>query len=238
MVQLVAYPAESKVFNMAIFNKRLLYRIGLYSVAGVIAYSLYLRANVPPETDAEYCKRKGMVKIHDRFYKYDVYEHNEMKPIVDMLTQGCNVGDNYCEIDRIYQYVLKIPYKVSTTSRNPSDVINQNGGDCDEKSFLLATLLLQNHYECLLVTTKDHGFLAVHIPDESILKKPVSYLTFNGKKYYIAETTNTNGYVGKYNNINSQEIAGIFDMMTKKEIALEKIEFSVPHDVVTSNTKR
>jgi hypothetical protein len=221
---------------MTLFNKRLFYRIGLYSVAGVIAYSLYLRANVPPETDAEYCKRNGMVKIHDRFYKYDVYEHNEMKPIVDMLTQECN-GNTYCEIDHIYQYVLKIPYKVSTTSRNPSDVINQNGGDCDEKSFLLATLFLQKHYECLLITTKDHGYLAVHIPDESILKKPISYLTFNDKKYYIAETTNINGYVGKYNNINSQEIAGIFDMATKKEITLDKIALSLPRYVITSSIK-
>jgi hypothetical protein len=51
---------------MAILNKRLFYRIGLYGIAGIIAYSLYLRANVPPETDAQYCERKGMVKIHNR----------------------------------------------------------------------------------------------------------------------------------------------------------------------------
>ncbi|MDD5159475.1 MAG: hypothetical protein PHI47_05455 [Sulfuricurvum sp.] len=222
---------------MALFNKRLLYRIGLYGLAGIIAFSLYAKANVQPETDEEYCKRKGMVKIHDRFYKYDVYEHNEMKPIVDMLSQECN-GDPYCEINHTYQYVLKIPYKESTTDRNPSDVINQNGGDCDEKSFLLATLLLQKQYECLLVTTKDHGFIAVHVPNESILKQPVSYLTFNGKKYYIAETTLSDGYIGQYNNVNPKEVEGVFDMVTKKEIALEKIEFSLPHDLILSNSKR
>ncbi|MDD2369661.1 MAG: hypothetical protein PHQ90_10190 [Sulfuricurvum sp.] len=211
---------------MSISVKRLLYRIGLYGIAGIVAYSLYLRANVPPETDEQYCERKGMVKIHNRFYKYDVYEHNEMKPIVDMLTQNCS-GDSYCEIDHMYQYVLSIPYKESSVDRNPSDVINQNGGDCDEKSFLLATLLLQNHYECLLITTKEHGFIAVHIPDETKVKKPASYVIANGKKYFFAETTVSKGFIGEYNHINPKDIEGIFDMVTKKEIDVGKINFSI-----------
>ena len=209
---------------MALINKRVVYRIGLYGVAGIIAFSLYARANVPPETDEEYCERRGMVKIHDKFFKYDVYEHDEMKPIVDMLTKECN-GDTYCEIDRAYQYVLKIPYKESTAYRNPSDVINQNGGDCDEKSFLLATLLLQNKYPCVLVTTKDHGFIAVHLPNDTALKHPSSYLIMDGKKYYFAETTLLEGYIGQYNNVQKNDINGVFDMVVKKEIPLDQIEY-------------
>lgn len=219
---------------MTINYKRLLYRIALYSVASVIAYALYLRANVPPETDAQYCQRKGMVKIHDRFYKYDVYEHDEMKPIVDMLTKSCN-GDAYCEIDHAYQFVLSIPYKSSTTSRNPADVINQNGGDCDEKSFLLATLLLQNKYPCVLIVTKEHGFLAVNVPNETSLKQPSSFLMFNGKKYYFADATLKSGYIGQYNNVKQQEITAVFDMETKKEIPLNKIQFIITPTIGISN---
>ncbi len=209
---------------MIINYRRILYRIGLYTVAGIIAYTLYARANVLPETDAQYCKRKGMVKIHDRFYKYDVYEHDEMKPIVDMLTKTCN-GDAYCEIDHAYRYVLSIPYRSSTINRNPAEVINQNGGDCDEKSFLLATLLLQNKYPCVLILTKDHGFLAVNVSNDQSLKKPSSYLTFEEKKYYFADATLKAGYLGQYNNVKEEEITGIFDMKTKKEIPLEKIQY-------------
>lgn len=209
---------------MSIINKRLFARIGLYSVAGIIAFTLYARANVPPETDAEYCQRTGMVKIHNRFYKYDVYQHDEMKPFADMLTKGCE-GDAYCEIDRAYQYVLKIPYKESSANRTPSDVINQNGGDCDEKSFLLATLLLQNHYECLLITTKNHGFIGVHIPHEKAITRPSSYVTFEGKKYYFAETTVPAGYIGQDNGVKEQEIEGVFDMVAKKEIPMQQVDF-------------
>jgi hypothetical protein len=207
-------------------NKRLFYRIGLYGVAGIIAYTLYARANVPPEADSQYCSRKGMIKIHDRFYKYDVYEHDEMKPIVDMLTKTCN-DDIHCEIDHIYQYVLSIPYKSSTINRNPADVINQNGGDCDEKSFLLATLLMQKKYHCLLILTNDHAFLAVNMPNEQPLKKPSSYLTFEGKKYYFADATLKAGYIGQYNDIKEQEITGVFDMQAKKEIPLEKVQYFI-----------
>jgi len=217
---------QKKGSILSIINKRLFYRIALYSIAGLIAYTIYAKANVPPETDAEYCKRKGMVKIHDRFYKYDVYQHDEMKPFVDMLTKGCK-GDPYCEVDRAYQYVLKIPYKESSANRNPSEVINQNGGDCDEKSFLLATLLLQKHYACLLVTTKDHGFIGVHIPNEKDIKHPFSYLTFDGKKYYFAETTVPVGYIGQDNGVKEQEIKGVFDMVAKKEIPIEQVSFEL-----------
>ncbi|MCK9372705.1 MAG: hypothetical protein M0P91_05865 [Sulfuricurvum sp.] len=206
--------------------KRLFSRIALYSIAALIGYTIYAKANVPPETDAEYCKRKGMVKIHNRFYKYDVYQHNEMKPFVDMLTKGCN-GNPYCEVDRAYQYVLKIPYKESSTNRNPSDVINQNGGDCDEKSFLLATLLLQKQYPCLLITTKDHGFIGIHIANEKEITAPASYVSVEGKKYYLAETTTPVGYIGQDNGVKEQEIEGVFDMMAKKEIPIEQVDFFI-----------
>lgn len=211
---------------MLAMNKRIFYRIGLYTVAGFIAFTLYARANTPPETDQEYCDRTGRVKIHDRYFKYDVYEHGEMKPIVDMLSKDCN-GNEYCEVDRIYKYVLSIPYKESSTNRNPSDVINQHGGDCDEKSFLLATLFLQKGYPCVFVTTKDHVFIAVHIPNEDVLKKPFSYLTIGTNKYYFAESTFSAGYIGQYNNVNQQEIDAIFDMVSKKEIPLDKVEFTI-----------
>ena len=39
--------------------KRLFSRIALYSIAALIGYTIYAKANVPPETDAEYCKKKG-----------------------------------------------------------------------------------------------------------------------------------------------------------------------------------
>lgn len=211
---------------MAKINKRVVSRIALYSIAGVAAFFIYARGNVPLETDAEYCERTGRVKIQDRFFKYDVYENGEMKTIADMLSRGCN-DDAYCEIDRAYQYVLKIPYQESSANRNPSEVIIQQGGDCDEKSYLLATLLLQQGYHCVFVTTADHGFIAVHLENGDSLKQPSSYLTVDGKKYYLAETTFTTGYIGQYNDVAQDEIEAVFDMVGRKEIPIDTVGFNL-----------
>ncbi|MBN2869906.1 MAG: hypothetical protein JXK04_03020 [Campylobacterales bacterium] len=211
---------------MAKINKRMVARIALYGVAGLAAIFIYARGNVPVETDAEYCERTGRVKIQDRFFKYDVYENGEMKTIADMLSRGCN-EDAYCEIDRAYQYVLKIPYQESSTNRNPSEVINQQGGDCDEKSYLLATLLLQQGHRCVFVTTADHGFIAVHLENGDALQSPSSYLTVDGKKYYFAEATFTTGYIGQPNDVARNEIEAVFDMVGKKEIPIDTVRFTL-----------
>ena len=204
--------------------KKIVARVFLYSVALVIAYGIYERSQTPVETDEEYCKRTGRIQIKDRFFKYDVFENGTMKPITDMLLQKCN-GDAWCEIDTSYQYVVGIPYKESNESKTPSDVINTNGGDCDEKSFLLASLLLEKGHACLMITTKDHIYLAVHVENESKLTSPLSYFIIQNRRYYIAETTTNKGYVGQYNNVTQHEINGIFDMVEKKEIPLDHVEY-------------
>ncbi|MDD2829318.1 MAG: hypothetical protein PHW18_07055 [Sulfuricurvum sp.] len=207
-------------------KKAIIYRVALYSIATIIAFGIYHRSQVPLETDQEYCDRTGRVKIHDRFFKYDVYQNNEMKPIADMLSKNCN-GDNYCEINHAYQYVVKIPYKESNVSRTPSDVINQNGGDCDEKSFLLATLLLEMDQQSIFITTKDHAYLAIHLKNEEQLKGPLSYFMIHDKRYYVAETATNQGYIGQYNKIEEREIDGIYDIVEKKEIPLDQVEYHV-----------
>lgn len=47
--------------------KRLVYRIGLYGLAGLIAYGLYSRANVIPETEQEYCQKMVWLKYMVNF---------------------------------------------------------------------------------------------------------------------------------------------------------------------------
>lgn len=93
------------------------------------------------------------------------------------------------------------------------------------KIFLLATLLLQKKYPCVLVMTKDHAFIAIHFKNDSEIKSPASYLLIDGRRYYIAETTATDGYIGQYNNVNMEDIEAVFDMVTKQELVFEKIGF-------------
>lgn len=211
---------------MAIAYRKIIPRILLYSLGAMIALSLYHRMDAHVETDEEYCKRLGLIKFHGKYFKYEVYQRDEFKTMVQMLTRECN-HDRACELDSLYQYVLKIPYAESNSTRTPSEVIIKNGGDCDEKSFLLASLFLQSGYECIFMTTPEHGFIAVHLDDSFPVRFPTSYVSIDNKKYYFAESTFGSGYIGKYNNIKVDSIDGIYDMSHKVEIPREKAEFHI-----------
>lgn len=176
-----------------------------------------------PLTEENY-REKGFIKVKDRYIKYDVYENGEVKTIADMLAKGCE-GDDLCEIENSFRYVMNLPYKDSQTNRVPSDVINQNGGDCDEKSFLFASLLIQRGHECVLVITHEHAFVAVHIEKDKKLTKPFAYLRINGKNFYYAETTAKGSYVGWFNEMGPSLFEEVYDINQKKEIPMNQIGF-------------
>ena len=67
------------------------------------------------------------------------------------------------------------------------------GGDCDTHAFLYASLLKVAGFKVLLAFTADgtHVVVAIHLssPPEHNIHGSAWYFTFNGLKYYFAETT-------------------------------------------------
>lgn len=169
-------------------------------------------------------RENGYIKAKDRYIKYNVYENGEVKPIADMLSAGCN-GDDACEIENIFNYVLHLPYKESQIDRDPSAVINQNGGDCDEKAYLFASLLIQRGYECVLIITKEHAFIAVHVKNDKKFSGEAAYLSIEGKKYFYAETSAEGSEIGQFNGFGLDQIESVFDILHKKE--LQPSQFSL-----------
>ncbi|MDD5052701.1 MAG: hypothetical protein PHO27_08250 [Sulfuricurvum sp.] len=165
------------------------------------------------------------IKVKDRYFKYSVYEHGEVKTIADMLAQGCN-GNDFCEINNDFNYVMKLPYKESQIDRDPSAVINQHGGDCDEKAYLLISLLRQHGHKSILIFTKEHAFVAINVRIDGAIEKPFSYLSVRGEKYYYAETAADGSYVGWFNNITLDQFDAVYDTLLKKEIPLDEVTFS------------
>jgi len=168
-------------------------------------------------------EEKGIIKVGDRYLQYGVKEQGEIKPITDMLEHDCS--NDYCKIERYYTYVKRLPYESGTKNKdkNAIDVIMSGKGDCDERSYLFASMLVQNHYESVIIYTKDHAFVGVHIPNYDT-REPRCYLLINGKKYYYAETTDINGYVGSYNGVDPTKYVVIYNVNTKKEIPLGEVK--------------
>lgn len=189
--------------------------------AAVYVYTLKTRSG--EGLNDENYRQKGYIKIKDRYFKYGVYEHGEVKTIAQMLSKGCT--DKRCEIDHIFDYVVKLPYRESRQDRNPAEVINQNGGDCDEKVYLLVSLLRERGHESLIAYTHDHAFAVIHLPEGMEGKPPPAYLEREGKRYYYAETSDPASRIGGYNMIAEREVEALIDPLTTRELPLEGIRY-------------
>jgi len=188
-----------------------------------LALTQTILPNDKPKT-ADPSQSPREIIVDHRYLQLNIYENGEVKTIADMLAKGCDNND-LCEIEKTFKYVSDLPYKTTSLDKKPDDVINQNGGDCDEKSFLFASLLLQRKHESLLIVTKDHAFIAVHVENEKELKKPHARLVINGKNYYYAEVTAKESRIGQFNGIRPSSFEVIYDVTQKKEIPKESIRF-------------
>lgn len=211
-------------------NARVLIRVVVYTLLAGGSLYLYLQPSKAVSTlDENNYQDKGYIKAKDRYLKYNVYENGEVKPIADMLSAGCN-GDDACEIGNMFHYVLNLPYKESSGDRDPSAVINQNGGDCDEKAYLFASLLIQRGHECMLIITKEHAFIAVHVKNDKNLSDKSTYLSIDGKKYFYAETSAEGSKIGEFNGFGLDQIESVFDISRKKELQPDQMSLHQPQE--------
>lgn len=178
------------------------------------------------EVEEQYMKENHIIKIGDRYQWYDVKESREVKPITDALERNCK--NDFCKIENYFNYVKKIPYEAgrSNRDRNPIDIIMEGKGDCDERSYLLASMMISNHYESIIIYTKDHAFIGLNIPNYDT-EEPRSYFLYKNKKFYYAETTDKNAVIGAYNGIDPKELIHVYSVNEKKEIPLDQLNVQI-----------
>ncbi|WP_198304888.1 hypothetical protein [Arcobacter vandammei] len=144
------------------------------------------------------------------------------KNLSDFLTKDCN-KDSICEVQNILDFVTKIPYKINESiAKSPKKVVEQNFGDCDDKSNLLISLLKQKNYEAYFVLVPEHIFVIVHLENID-LKKPSLYL--NAKRFYILESTATASKIGFPLKYKLGEIEAIIDPFINKKLIINSLEY-------------
>ena len=179
-----------------------------------------------PYLEQRYMEENGLIKLNGKYFQYGVKEHGEVLPITKALDAGCR--NDECKIKRYFHYVTNIEYKEDlNNTQNSVEVIMKGRGDCDEKSYLFASMLLQNGYESLLIYTNSHAFVGVNIPHFEDPHHWMCYYTYKGKKYYLAETTSKEAQIGAFNGIDPKEYEIIFDVNAKKEIPLGQVAATI-----------
>lgn len=166
-----------------------------------------------------------IVKMGEKKYWIDVDVNQETIETATNLSKGCN-GDEWCEKDRFFKYITNLRYYTcKNNQRSTNQVMTLMSGDCDEKSHTLASLLLAKEYRAVLIYTKEHTFVGMHVKDVNKINANHAKIKIEGENYYYAETTDQNAYIGADNKIRPKDFIGIYDINQKKLIPLKKAVF-------------
>ncbi len=200
---------------MLVDNKYLKYFSFIISII-FIAYLFYMIIT------SFFIVKNQFIDIGDLTYVNQVRTDDYTKKLANHLTKNCQ-GNITCEIQSMLDFVTAIPYKINeSVARSSKQVVEQNFGDCDDKSNLLISMLKVKNYEAFFVLVPKHIFVIVHMSKELKNKKA---LFVNGKPYYILESTAKGSSIGFRLKYRFDEIEAIIDPFKNKKLLVNSLEY-------------
>jgi hypothetical protein len=138
------------------------------------------------------------------------------------LTRDCS--DALCEVQNLLDFATNIPYYTNTFQKySPQKTIQQNFGDCDDKSNLLISMLHALGKEAYFVLVPKHIFIITPIENKDIDRR--KGLWVNGKKYYILESTAKDSKVGFSLHYDLDDIDVIVEPFSNEKLSIKKLEW-------------
>ncbi len=165
---------------------------------------------------------RRQVGTSDGIYTSYVTTSEEIQTKAFDLTKHCS--NELCKIQRVLDFVTNIPYHTTTFQRySAQKTIQQNFGDCDDKSNLLISMLHALDKEAYFVLVPKHIFIIVPIDDRRL--EMIKGLWINGKKYFILESTAKGSSVGFPLQYKLEDIDVIVEPFSNEKISIEKLEW-------------
>ncbi len=123
------------------------------------------------------------------------------KPVREALKDG-EFYVNYIQID-------KKPYTENKKFgiHSPIEFLHTQEGDCDTRTVLLYAILSHFGYDVVIINNPAHSMLGINLPATG------TYLSYQGKKYYLWETTSRNWVLG---NITPENKQGLYICLPSK----------------------
>ena len=154
---------------------------------------------------------------------YSVYVTNPQDdPYIDSLVEDINetaTEENYSEyqiVEFAIAFVQNLPYTVdSATSpfdeypRYPVETLVDNGGDCEDTSILLASILNSMGYGVILIEFPEHCAVGVKGSDNIY----GTYWEYEGEKYFYIETTGSDWAIGELPDEYKETSANMYPMI-------------------------
>ena len=166
--------------------------------------------------------KNQFIDIGDATYVNQVRTDDYTIKLADFLTKDCK-SDINCEVQSILDFVTKIPYKINESiARSAKQVVEQNFGDCDDKSNLLISMLKVKGYEAYFVLVPKHIFVIVNLEQKL---QNLKALYINEKRFYILESTAIGSKIAFPLKYNFNEIEAILDPFKNKKLVINKLEY-------------
>ena len=199
---------------MLIKNRFLKYFSFLLS-ALFVAYVIYIIIS------SFFIVKNQFIDIGDATYVNQVRSDDYTIKLADFLTKNCK-GDKTCEVQSMLDFVTAIPYKINESiARSSKQVVEQNFGDCDDKSNLLISMLKVRGYEAYFVLVPKHIFVIVNLENQANKKA----LYVNDKKFYILESTAKDSKIGFPLKHTLEEIEAIIDPFVNKKLLVKTLNY-------------
>ena len=166
--------------------------------------------------------KNQFIDIGDATYVNQVRTDDYTIKLANHLTKDC-ASNKVCEVQAMLDFVTAIPYKINESiARSAKQVVEQNFGDCDDKSNLLISMLKVKGYEAYFVLVPKHIFVIVNM-EQKLENKKALYV--NGKRFYILESTAQNSKIAFPFKYSFEEIEAIIDPFVNKKLVVEKLEY-------------
>jgi len=154
-----------------------------------------------------------------------------LKPVADSLWSVYRDDEDFA--NAVLMIVHQIPYEASAPQKFPVETIVENQGDCDLFSFVAASVMMAGGLDAVLLyyESEEHmnvGVSLSHVPNDA--RTAVTYFSYNGQRYYVAETTGGNWESGWRVGEFSDSLEGI----SAQVITLEDAEQVSPGQVSSS----
>jgi len=165
---------------------------------------------------------KTQIGTNEGVYTNRVTTTQEIHSKALALTKSCT--NESCQVQNLLDYVTHIPYKINHfRAHSPQKTIQNNFGDCDDKSNLLISMLHALDKEAYFVLVPHHIFVITPINDQKLSDKKGLWL--NGKKYYILESTAEGSTIGFPLHYRLNEIDAIVEPFSNEKLVYEKIAY-------------
>ena len=167
---------------------------------------------------------KTQIGTDEGIYTNKVSTSEEIALKAQELNKNCK--SELCEVQNILDYVTHIPYKINHFRANsPQSTIQNNFGDCDDKSNLLISMLHSLGKEAYFVLVPKHIFVITPIKDKRLQKKKGLFI--DGKKYFILESTAKGSQVGFPLRYQLNEISAIVEPFSNEKVYYKTLEYKI-----------